>query len=103
MFLFSTSLNSYIDHYCSVHCFSDDVVDEKIEPMIVDSLDSLMGNFRTQQVFVSSSMLNESRKLGLPKKLAVAEVEEAEERSAKGNKKWKCGFINAGWYILKTK
>ena len=70
---------------CSIHCFSDDVVDEKVEPMIVDSLDSLMGNFRTQQVFMSSSMLNESRKLGLPKKLAVAEVEEAEERSAKGN------------------
>ena len=50
----------------------------------VDNLHSLIENFRTEQLVMSSSMLNESTQLGLPRKLAVAEVEEAEERSAKG-------------------
>ncbi|KAK3101541.1 hypothetical protein FSP39_004322 [Pinctada imbricata] len=60
-----------------------DVDGIKMKPLIVTSVDDLVGGFRVQQVSMSSTMLNVSRKLGLPEKIAKAEVEEAEQRSAK--------------------
>ncbi|KAK3102394.1 hypothetical protein FSP39_011100 [Pinctada imbricata] len=45
-------------------------------------MDDLVGGFRVQQMAMSSNMLNISRRLGLAEKVAEAEKEEAEERSA---------------------
>ena len=50
----------------------------------VQSIEELVNGFRYQQMMLSSTMLNESQNLGLPEKLAAAEVEEAEERTSTG-------------------
>ncbi|XP_052065031.1 uncharacterized protein LOC127704847 [Mytilus californianus] len=45
------------------------------------SMEELVDGFRRQQMVMSSTMINASQSLGLPDRLAEAEVEEAEERS----------------------
>ncbi|KAJ8302809.1 hypothetical protein KUTeg_019205 [Tegillarca granosa] len=75
------------------------------------NLDELLGEFRREQVFLSNTMLNKSRSLNLPEKLAEAEVEEAEERRAKAyrgkseaktpfiatNSRYSLGYIGRGY------
>ncbi|CAG2215344.1 unnamed protein product [Mytilus edulis] len=48
---------------------------------IEESIDDLVDGFRRQQMFMSTSLINASQNLGLPDRLAEAEVEEAEERA----------------------
>lgn len=47
-------------------------------------MEELVDGFRRQQMVMSSTMINASQSLGLPDRLAEAEVEEAEERSSQG-------------------
>lgn len=49
-----------------------------------EPIDDLVDGFRRQQMFMSTSLINASQNLGLPDKLAEAEVEEAEERAMLG-------------------
>ncbi|XP_076091692.1 perforin-like protein 1 [Mytilus galloprovincialis] len=46
-----------------------------------EPIDDLVDGFRRQQMFMSTSLINASQNLGLPDRLAEAEVEEAEERA----------------------
>ncbi|CAG2200097.1 unnamed protein product [Mytilus edulis] len=46
-----------------------------------EPIDSLIDGFRRQQMVMSTTLINASQNLGLPGKLAEAEMEEAEERA----------------------
>ncbi|XP_052092455.1 uncharacterized protein LOC127728916 [Mytilus californianus] len=46
-----------------------------------EPIDSLVDGFRRQQMVMSTTLINASQNLGLPGKLAEAEMEEAEERA----------------------
>lgn len=48
------------------------------------SIETLIAGFRRQQMFMSTTLLNTSLRLGVPQRLAAAQREEAEERRARG-------------------
>ncbi|VDI70772.1 Hypothetical predicted protein [Mytilus galloprovincialis] len=58
-----------------------------IEAAPVLSMEELVDGFRRQQMVMSSTMINASQSLGLPDRLAEAEVEEAEERSSQASRR----------------